>query len=208
MRPPELFIFATPYKYCTLGDMGVPAGFTSSDRNTEMNPYRYELKQRKTYMLQRAGMPEWKITQVIQSEGRIHTRAALFRDLKQFWRKMRRFTNPKTRIGLLKHLAERVYAWPENEHHDLRRQHYRDVTKNFVPIAGPCLVCGKPAECRHHIAQLQHGGTNRRSNICLICNACHSEIHPWLRDRLPSTPEVSHSEQPPFDSTPAGATVQ
>lgn len=46
-----------------------------------------------------------------------------------------------------------------------------------------CFVCGKDAECRHHIIQLQHGGRNMHDNVVGLCNRCHAEIHPWLNDQ-------------------------
>lgn len=37
----------------------------------------------------------------------------------------------------------------------------------------------------HHVVLLKHGGTNHRLNVVSICNACHEEIHPWLREFAP-----------------------
>ncbi len=45
----------------------------------------------------------------------------------------------------------------------------------------PCWVCLEPAEARHHIIELQHGGTNAKRNVIPICRGCHAEVHPWMK---------------------------
>lgn len=45
-----------------------------------------------------------------------------------------------------------------------------------------CMACGGAPNVRHHIIWLKHGGRNCRRNVCFLCNACHAEIHPWLRE--------------------------
>jgi len=46
---------------------------------------------------------------------------------------------------------------------------------------GNCWVCGKYAILvRHHVIQLQNGGSNWHLNIEMICDECHAAIHPWL----------------------------
>jgi hypothetical protein len=47
-----------------------------------------------------------------------------------------------------------------------------------------CFVCRGKAECRHHIIQLQNGGINLKENIVHLCNKCHSDIHPWLKNNM------------------------
>lgn len=55
--------------------------------------------------------------------------------------------------------------------------------KHRYKIAGQvCLVCGEPAEIRHHIIALGQGGPNCKANIAALCNRCHSLIHPHLQD--------------------------
>lgn len=51
--------------------------------------------------------------------------------------------------------------------------HFRDF--------GECFACPSRADCRHHIIQLQNGGRNKPDNLVSLCNACHAEIHPWLK---------------------------
>ena len=47
---------------------------------------------------------------------------------------------------------------------------------------GPCWCCETQVEFRerHHIIQIQHGGTSRPDNIVSVCKRCHKAIHPWL----------------------------
>lgn len=47
-----------------------------------------------------------------------------------------------------------------------------------------CAVCGAPATARHHILQLQNGGPNIPENICGLCDGCHEEIHPWMKQAV------------------------
>jgi hypothetical protein len=34
----------------------------------------------------------------------------------------------------------------------------------------------------HHIVPIEHGGTNRLSNLAVLCFDCHAKIHPWMRN--------------------------
>ena len=44
-----------------------------------------------------------------------------------------------------------------------------------------CWACmDRAARIRHHIYQLQYGGTNKRNNIVPLCFQCHKKIHPHL----------------------------
>jgi len=44
-----------------------------------------------------------------------------------------------------------------------------------------CEVCLAPAENRHHIVQLQHGGKNIKRNQVNLCVDCHKLVHPWMK---------------------------
>lgn len=45
----------------------------------------------------------------------------------------------------------------------------------------PCIACKRPAQCRHHIIQVQNGGEVKGGlNIAPLCHACHAKVHPWL----------------------------
>lgn len=45
-----------------------------------------------------------------------------------------------------------------------------------------CFVCGDRGQTlyRHHVIQVQHGGSNSPRNVVKLCHACHHLIHPWL----------------------------
>ena len=46
---------------------------------------------------------------------------------------------------------------------------------------GACWACAREAVLvRHHIIQIQNGGSNDNANLIRICDWCHAEIHPWL----------------------------
>lgn len=61
---------------------------------------------------------------------------------------------------------------------------YDDIRKaEHGPIVAVCCyACGQRDVrlIRHHIVQIQHGGSNRLRNIIAICQHCHAQIHPWL----------------------------
>jgi hypothetical protein len=54
--------------------------------------------------------------------------------------------------------------------------------KNF-PISENsfCYCCIDKAEIRHHVIPLSCGGRNKHNNIVLLCNNCHTKVHPHLR---------------------------
>lgn len=67
--------------------------------------------------------------------------------------------------------------------HELRARANR-ITRTRFPF-GACWACGSWAELfRHHVIQLQHGGTNCHLNFVKICEMCHAEVHPWLKDKV------------------------
>lgn len=47
-----------------------------------------------------------------------------------------------------------------------------------------CLACGDRASVRHHIIWLRNGGRNNKLNIAGLCTRCHSDVHPWLKEKL------------------------
>jgi 5-methylcytosine-specific restriction endonuclease McrA len=52
--------------------------------------------------------------------------------------------------------------------------------RDFLKL--PCFICGSTKMlARHHMIQLQHGGTNINKNIITVCSDCHEGIHPWMR---------------------------
>lgn len=79
-----------------------------------------------------------------------------------------------------------VYVNPKLTH--TRRRQEFDKLKNKrmkyrFKKGDQCLACGRPPDVRHHIVWLINGGRNNRRNICFLCNDCHAEVHPWLKNK-------------------------
>lgn len=55
-----------------------------------------------------------------------------------------------------------------------------------------CWVCGLRANVRHHIFQLQKGGSNHIQNMVPLCHLCHAKVHPWM--------EVEHPDVKALDT--------
>jgi hypothetical protein len=97
--------------------------------------------------------------------------------------KLQALRTPKSqRMALLKDLANRKIERRCMSQYWIKtmRAEFEQV-KHKIKLKGQCWVCDAPAELRHHIIQLQHGGRNIERNIVLLCCSCHAEIHPWLR---------------------------
>ena len=46
----------------------------------------------------------------------------------------------------------------------------------------PCFGCAsdRPGRAWHHVIQIQHGGSNYARNRVILCELCHTAVHPWL----------------------------
>lgn len=63
-----------------------------------------------------------------------------------------------------------------------RRENARACLKPPREKSGQCWACQQWRELvRHHVIQLQNGGTNWHLNTEKICRPCHAAIHPWLQ---------------------------
>jgi 5-methylcytosine-specific restriction endonuclease McrA len=61
---------------------------------------------------------------------------------------------------------------------------------------GICWSCKDATELvRHHVIQLQNGGTNDHLNTVKICKPCHAEIHPWLEKPNEQAPSSYEREE-------------
>lgn len=67
----------------------------------------------------------------------------------------------RAKFDRVKNVRKRYRFWPNDE----------------------CLACGNKPQVRHHIIWLKHGGRNVKRNICFLCNYCHAEVHPWLKNQ-------------------------
>ena len=122
--------------------------------------------------------------------------------LKSFWNNFRPFPrtggrwrslvnpDPEFRLRLLIELADAVAFIRRGERLNERRRRFKRSTKHDRLIGEPCFVCQSPFGARHHIIQLQHGGSHGKSNLLPLCDDCHAKIHPWLAqpDRFANVP--------------------
>lgn len=91
------------------------------------------------------------------------------------------------KLKRLKQFAEVVISG-SNKKSKRRRLRERFVYSNFR-LERVCFACAEPATVRHHIIQLQHGGTNVATNLLPLCEECHADIHPWLKGVVNNSPK-------------------
>lgn len=104
--------------------------------------------------------------------------------LAAFWAKFEVIGGESERLELLRRMAELVFkvASDIGPSRIKKMRGFFDERKNrYYRLSGPCGVCGKPANVRHHIIQIQNGGGNHGLNLIRLCNGCHGAVHPWLR---------------------------
>jgi len=119
--------------------------------------------------------------------------ADVFEDaaLTVFWFQYNTYDDSVARLALLRRFS--LVRVRQREHlGEWISDHRRAMTR--VPAASSsldiCWSCGESAIdplVRHHIIQLQRGGSDSPRNLIEICRPCHAEIHPWLR--VASTPQ-------------------
>lgn len=98
--------------------------------------------------------------------------------LHEFWRYAG--AEGADRVGLLRIFAEIAIVRPPTwDFKQIRIE--AEATKHFIG-ADQCFGCfsGDREFHRHHIIQIQHGGSNTPRNRVALCDACHSDVHPWL----------------------------
>lgn len=82
-------------------------------------------------------------------------------------------------------LTRKTWITARKTNQELREEYNeKKMTANWKPhVDGEkCYVCEKRADVRHHLVPLKHGGHNSYLNIRVLCNPCHAEIHPWLKN--------------------------
>ena len=86
------------------------------------------------------------------------------------------------KIALLIEMAGQVFGDKNGHKGSLRKRRSRfDENKGkYYRLDGPCRVCGRAANVRHHIVQLQNGGGNHGTNLVRLCDGCHATVHPWM----------------------------
>lgn len=92
------------------------------------------------------------------------------------------------RMGALRRFAEIAIVRPADWDFDAIRWE-ADAHARIVEWER-CYSCRRQKRDyhRHHIIQVQHGGSNYVRNIVVICDECHAKVHPWL---YAPTPEKS-----------------
>jgi hypothetical protein len=87
------------------------------------------------------------------------------------------------KLSKLIEMAAVVIPFRRQQSNAERRKIFNEVKATLCrqKLGTPCFVCSKPGFSRHHIIQLQNGGLNSRRNLVVLCDDCHSAIHPWMK---------------------------
>lgn len=85
--------------------------------------------------------------------------------------KMNRLMTREIKLSLVKKLSKCKGS---------SKKPYKDARKKKHRPFGNCFICSNPANCKHHLFQLQHNGYAKEWNLINICDYCHAEVHPWL----------------------------
>lgn len=119
-------------------------------------------------------------------------RARLERDLWDFRQKLKRTGDRIKRLEMFREMAALKYKTRDGGRYARQRirNDFHSIKKTRCRIFGKlCEICQRAlAAARHHIVQLQNGGPNHRINMVGLCDDCHAEIHPWLKEFAP--PEI------------------
>lgn len=95
--------------------------------------------------------------------------------LNEFWRQTHAGTD---KLQLLRSFAEVAIVRPDG-------WNYAEIRADFERMAfsrDACFVCNFEHTHRHHVIQIQHGGSNYVRNLLPLCESCHHAVHPWLED--------------------------
>ena len=83
---------------------------------------------------------------------------------------------------------------------EFNSKQFKRVLKDSLP--GECVNCGCKEELEyHHIVPLAQGGTNRLSNIAVLCSRCHKAVHGEREARKYSLRGVSGRKPLSFDNS-------
>lgn len=102
----------------------------------------------------------------------------------------------KQTLAILKQYAEYKIAFKTLQPLKHRRKKFNEVKGELHQLRSHklCFACGDPAEHRHHIILLNHGGDNSKRNVVSLCAHCHAEIHPWMKAKVPKIPKWATDE--------------
>lgn len=108
--------------------------------------------------------------------------------LMYFWMMVRKTDD---RLAMLQQMAEIVIQRPADwDFAAVRQEHQRGGQPWWSgEVSGrQCFCCASVRRLyRHHIIEVQHGGSNDGRNQVPLCFACHKRIHPWLTVEPPQT---------------------
>ena len=127
---------------------------------------------------------ENRTTDILRPNEKPFNAKTFWKDLMKYVRlEMEKTTNKSGRIRLMKSLSKIVIKWKRPQPLAIKRDKF-DANERLKRMWGrKCWVCKrKKATARHHIILLSLGGRNDKKNVIPICNDCHCEIHPWMKD--------------------------
>ena len=90
-----------------------------------------------------------------------------------------RVASGEDRLFLLRQFAELVIP-KKRTSREVRKSFGRRLNRDYIQADEKCFVCGETAAHKHHIVQVQNGGTNMRGNFVPLCRPCHCAVHPWM----------------------------
>jgi 5-methylcytosine-specific restriction endonuclease McrA len=131
-----------------------------------------------------AAVEEQRWRRATREEGYRRERKRRDSDLWDFRQKFK-VANAETRMRLLVRMADASYPTGGRSGYtvDRMRARFNFIKTHYGSLCGKkCEVCSEPATVRHHVIQLQNGGSNHGNNIVRICDECHLKIHPWMSE--------------------------
>lgn len=85
------------------------------------------------------------------------------------------------RLALLRRWSEVVVR--DSRTAETRRNAYLRLHR--CATLGPCWACqNHDILITHHVIQIQNGGNSWEHNLLRICETCHAEVHPWLKNDI------------------------
>lgn len=119
---------------------------------------------------------------MLTSNASIQILNFLSKNLHKFWREFDFYVGKNNRLDVLKKyglIGHKKYKRTEQEREEFERVRNSIDFKKY----GTCKSCGFNGKTIvHHIIMLKSRGLNVGKNLIEICNRCHSEIHPWLKN--------------------------
>lgn len=89
-----------------------------------------------------------------------------------------------SRLELLQEYTHVILRRPDDwSPETLRAEHVERSPSAITLDRKRCFSCGGEGQLyRHHIIELQYGGSNTARNQVPLCFSCHQFLHPWLTD--------------------------